>query len=123
MSFILFADDSNVFYSHPNPQSLLSIVNNELKLVQNWINANKLSLNVDKTHYILFSNSLKLLPGNVLIDNTNLIQVQSTKFLGIYIDSDLSWKIHVNYLCKLLSRNTGILNKLKHDFPAHILLS
>ena len=50
-------------------------------------------------------------------------EVESTKFLGIYIDSDLSWKIHVNYLCKLISRNTGILNKLKHEFPTHILLS
>ena len=123
MSFILFADDSNIFFSHQNPQSLLSIVNNELKLVQNWINANKLSLNVDKTHYILFSNSLKSLPGNVLIDNTTLNQVKSTKFLGIYIDSDLSWKIHIDYLCKLISRNTGILYKLKHDFPKQILLS
>ena len=123
MSFILFADDSNIFFSHRNPQSLLSIVNNELKLVQNWINANKLSLNVDKTHYILFSNSLKSLPGNVLIDNTTLNQVKSTKFLGIYIDSDLSWKIHIDYLCKLISRNTGILYKLKHDFPKQILLS
>ena len=123
MSFILFADDSNIFYSHQNPQSLLNIVNNEMKRVQNWINANKLSLNVGKTHYMLFSNKLKSLPGNVLINNTTLSQVESTKFLGIYIDSDLSWKMHFDYLCKLLSRNTGILYKLKHDFPTRILIS
>ena len=123
MSFILFADDTNIFYSHRDPQYLLRTVNSELKRVQAWINANKLSLNVSKTQFMLFSNCIKSLPGNILIDNTNLNQVESTKSLGIYIDSDLSWKIHVNYLCKLISRNTGILNKLKHEFPTHILLS
>ena len=123
LSFILFADDSNIFFSHRNPQILLHTLNEELKLVQAWINSNKLSLNVEKTHYMLFSNSTKALPGNILIDNTSISQVDSTKFLGIYIDSDLSWKVHTNYLCKLLSRNTGILNKLKHEFPSKILLS
>ena len=40
--------------------------------------------------------------------NTEMTQVDCTKFLGLYIDSDLSWKSHINYLSKVLSRNTGI---------------
>ena len=46
LSFICFADDSNVFFSHRDPQTLINIMNNELKLVQSWIHANKLSLNI-----------------------------------------------------------------------------
>ena len=96
-------------------------MNNELKSVQSWIYANKLSLNVDKTHYMLFSNSLQVIPDDVKINDINLTRVDSTKFLGLYIDSDLSWKTHFNFLSKILSRNTGILNKLKHFLPNHIL--
>ena len=92
-----------------------------MKLVQNWIHANKLSLNVNKTQYMVFSNTLKSLPGDIMINNVILQQTECTKFLGIYIDSDLSWKSHIHYLCKLLSRNTGVLYKLKHIFPTGIL--
>ena len=72
---------------------------------------------------MLFSNSLKVPPNHVTINDTNLIQVDNTKFLGLYIDKDLTWKTHINYLCKILSRNTGVLSKLKEYFPTHILLS
>ena len=121
LSFICFADDTNLFFSHRNPNTLTLILNNELTHVQSWIHANKLSLNIDKTHYMLFSNSLQVIPNDIIINDINLKQVDSTKFLGLHIDSDLSWKTHINFLCKILSRNTGILNKLKHFFPSHIL--
>ena len=122
LSFILFADDSNIFYSHRDPQFLLNKVNtHEIKFVQDWICANKLLLNINKSHYMVFSNTVNLLPGHILINNVTLRQIECTKFLGLYIDDDLSWKSHISYLCKLLSRNTGILYKLKEMFPIPIL--
>ena len=48
LSFILFADDSNLFFSHPNPNHLLNIINTESLKVSEWIKANKLSLNLKK---------------------------------------------------------------------------
>ena len=117
LSFICFADDTNLFLSHRNSNTLIHMLNNELKLVQSWIHANKLSLNIDKTHYMLFSNSLNSVSDYVKINGINLNQVYSIKFLGLYIDSDLSWKTHINYLSKILSRNIGILNKLKYFSP------
>ena len=42
LSFILFADDSNLFYSHSNPHTLVNVVNSELEKVTQWIRANKL---------------------------------------------------------------------------------
>ena len=50
----LFANDSNLFFSHKNLQTLESIVNNELSNIHEWICANRLSLNTDKTNYVLF---------------------------------------------------------------------
>ena len=123
LSFLLFADDSNIFYSHRNPKFLLDTINAELHHVAEWIKTNKLSLNLDKTHFMLFSNSLKNLPGNIIFDETPLKQVQNSKFLGIVIDENLSWKPHVNNVCNIISRNIGMINKLKHFFPQTILKS
>ena len=95
LSFILFADDSNLFYSHPDPNVLLRTVNCELKKVAEWIKANKLSLNLKKTKFMLFSNSLDSLPGNVIFDTTTLDEVSSIKFLGVCVDNKLSWKCHI----------------------------
>ena len=75
LSFIFFADDSSVFFSHKNPEILLETVNSELKKVTLWIRANKLSLNLQKTNYMLFSNSLRDLPGGVLFDDAIIVRV------------------------------------------------
>lgn len=54
MLFILFADDSNVFYSHASVETLYQKVNAELKLIAEWFCTNKLMLNLDKANYIIF---------------------------------------------------------------------
>ena len=102
--------------------TLLNTVNSELKCIYEWICCNKLSLNVQKTQSMLFSNSISTLPGNPSLINTPIDLVESTKFLGLFIDNKLSWQKHTTYLCKLLSRNIGIINKFKLTFPSNILL-
>ena len=52
----MFADDTNLFFSHKNIKELFHTFNSELKKVSEWFNAKKLSLNKDKTKYILFHN-------------------------------------------------------------------
>ena len=123
LSFILFADDTSVFFSHKNPNTLVDTVNTELSRIHEWICCNKLSLNVLKTHGMFFSNSISRLPSNVFLNNTPVDIVDSTKFLGLYIDNKLSWKKHATHLSKLLSRNVGIINKLKNIFPSNVLLN
>ena len=61
--FILFADDSTLYVSHKSLDSLITIVNEELENVRKWIISNKLTLNLDKTHYIIFNRN-KILPLN-----------------------------------------------------------
>ena len=122
LSFILFADDTSVFFSHKNPDTLLNTVNSELKCIYEWICCNKLSLNVQKTQSMFVSNSISTLPGNLSLMNTSIDLVESTTFLGLFIDNKLSWKKHTTYLCKLLSRNIGIINKFKLTLPSNILL-
>ena len=100
---------------------LLRTVNCELKKVAEWIKANKLSLNLKKTKCMLFSNSLDSLPGNVTFDTTILDEVSSITFLGVCVDNKLSWKCHINNICKTISRNIGVMNKLKYCLPTSAL--
>ena len=122
LSFLLFADDSNVLLSHPDPNILINTLNIELDKLLQWIRANKLSLNVLKTKCMLFSNSLDILPHNIKLDNTDIEVVSSMKFLGLIIDEKLSWKTHVDGICRTISRNIGIINKVKFYLPTSSLL-
>ncbi len=114
--FILFADDTNIFYSCKSHNDLMKIVNEELLKLSEWFRANKLSLNVKKTNYIIFGNRSKAcfdLNFHITIDNICLERVINTKFLGVFVDEDLNWKYHISQISLKISRNIGVLNKIK----------
>ena len=71
---------------------------------------------------MLFSNSLDILPHNIKLDNTDIEVVTSMKFLGLIIDEKLSWKTHVDGICRTIFRNIGIINKVKFCLPTSSLL-
>ena len=125
LRFILFADDTNLFYSCDDIWKLKEIVNAELAKVLNWFRANKLSLNVKKTNFILFGS--KKIPDtvdkfSVSIDGLLLEQVEYTKFLGIYIDAKLNWKKHIEYIAMKISRGLGALGRVRNILPQNALL-
>jgi hypothetical protein len=87
LHFILFADDTNLFFSSNTYKDLMLTVNMELKKLSEWFRANRLSLNVAKTNYILFGTRRKCLSDTnfAITINENLIErVTFTKFLGVY---------------------------------------
>ena len=123
--FILFADDTNLFFSCNDIWQLNDIVNVELTKVSNWFRANKLSSNVKKTNFILFGN--KRLPNadqkfKVSIDGYLLEQVEHTKFLGVYVDSKLNWKTHIDYVANKISQGLGVLGRVRDILPLNALL-
>jgi hypothetical protein len=126
LSFILFADDTNIFCSHTSFTTLTEIINSELLLVSDWFNANKLSLNCDKTSFILFSSHKKLTPPKeclrLFLNNTVISQVESTKFLGVYIDQHLTWNTHISSISSKIAKNIGIISRISHILPTNICL-
>ena len=52
--FIIFADDTNILFSHKDPIQLENLINIELNEISNWFKLNKLSLNIDKTNFMIF---------------------------------------------------------------------
>ena len=125
LHFILFADDTNLIFSHSILKILIEAVNKELSHLSEWFQANRLSLNVKKTHYIIFGN--KRIPLNEtyqIIFNNNVIErVASTKFLGITVDENLNWKKHILNVSTKVSRSIGIMNRLRYMLPRSTLLT
>jgi len=82
------------FLSHKSLEKLLEIMNAELIKISEWFNANKLSLNSDKTNYIAICSTHKRMTSNntLYINNTPIVYTHSSKFLGVLIDSHLTWK-------------------------------
>ena len=110
----LFADDTNLFTSGKNLKDLNDKVNEELANISIWLKVNKLSLNVKKTHFLVFHNKKKPIEKvEIFIDNKAIDQKNNTKFLGVYIDDKLTWKKHIDHVSKKLSRGIGVICKAR----------
>jgi len=119
--FILFADDTNIFNSHSLIETLINHTNYELGKVADWFQLNKLTLNLDKTNFILFRSYKKSLPysyPNLCIMGTPITQVQSSKFFGVYVDQHLSWKDHIFNISIKIAKNLGILTRISRILPS-----
>ena len=106
---ILFADDTNVFCAGDNQLEIESMLNRELAKLCKWFAANKLSLNLSKTSYILFRNRPPDVDFNMFIDNDRINRVHVTKFPRIFIDDKLNWKHHINTVRSKLSKVAAII--------------
>ena len=90
INIVLFADDTNLFFKHKDVECLANTINAELCNVSNWIRANKLQLNYEKTHMMIFNSHKKDTSRlEIFIDGHPVKNIKTTKFLGISIDNDL----------------------------------
>jgi hypothetical protein len=111
VKFILFADDTNLFYSDNTVDKVESVLNSELKKLCEWFNLNKLSLNVLKTNYMLFGKNKGKHNIAIYMNNSKIDRVSETKFLGVMIDESLTWKSHITYIGNKIAKSIGILYK------------
>ena len=123
LSFYLFADDTNIYYESDSLHELEKTVNKELKKLYLWLNVNRLSLNIDKTNYIIFHPYNKPMKQHITIkiNKKAIIEKEFIKYLGILIDSTLSWKQHISNVSKKISRAIGIMYKLRPFLPLSVM--
>ena len=124
LTFYLFADDTNIYCESDNLYQLQRTVNKELRKVKLWLDVNKLSLNIDKTNFIIFksphhpsSETVSIKIGNCPIKQTRYV-----KFLGVLLDENLSWKYHLTELSKKLARTCGMFFKVRHFLPINVFI-
>ena len=136
LTFYQFADDTSIFFSSKDLNNTVRVLNNELKNISDWLKANKLSLNIDKTKCVYFRKTKYNIGSKIskisdlasnngpLINNDNipiyinnkLIQLSnSVNFLGVVLDNCLGFKDHITNVLHKISRNAGLINKLKYS--------
>ena len=122
LKFFLFADDTSTFLISKDIQELENIYNKELSYVTDWLNANKLTLNVNKSNLIPFKNAKKTAKTlNIKIKGEQIEEKKYTKYLGILIDNKLSWNYHVKHANLKISKGIGILTKLRRYLSKNVL--
>ena len=88
-------------------------------LVQ-WLRANKISLNKDKTELIYFHKVNNTIPTDNMIklNDKKLYPSKKIKYLGVYLDDTLNGNSHCEELIKILNRANGMLAKARHFVPS-----
>ena len=112
----LFADDTSLTVCGKDLDSLIHHINIELPKIYDWLCANKLTLNLTKTKYIIFQPRQKLnsnLHLPLVLAGRPLDHSSSVKYLGLFIDGHLSWHDHIEYICSKISKNINIMTKVK----------
>ena len=122
-STVLFADDTTLSFKCDSPDQFNSISNVEMHKFFLWSSANKLSINLSKTFYMIYSyRNFDDSNFNLVINDYRIEKLNQGLFLGMFIDSKLSYKSHIDYISKKISKSIGILFKLsKNKAPKSIL--
>ena len=118
LNFYLFADDTNLYYESNSLQELEKTINKELNKLYLWLNINRLSLNIDKTNYLIFHPYNKPMKKHmtIKINKKAINEKVYIKYLGVLIDSTLNWKHQISNISKKISRAIGIMYKLRPFF-------
>ena len=109
--FILFADNTNMFYCNNDTNELIQQTNTELDKLNVWFSVNRLSLNIAKTNYMIFGNRALKTFLSIRINKVTINRVEATKFLGVLIDDKLTWKHHISLLKSKLSKCCAVMYK------------
>ena len=120
---LIFADDTNLFVQGKNIRETSEIMNSEMAKILLWLNSNRLLLNIDKTHYMIFHSVMKRISteNSVKIGDKEIERVSNTKFIGVNLDEKLTWEKHILMVKSKVAKGLGILCKARKVFPTSIL--
>ena len=113
----LFADDTNLTFSGCSFPALQNKMSKDLKGIASWLSANRLTLNVLKTDFMVIGSRQRVasLEEDIALSllGTELEKVNSVKCLGVDIDEYLTWDNHMLSIRKKVTRNLGVLRRVK----------
>ena len=122
-NMMMYADDTTI-YCNIDQNVSDEVINMELSKVSQWLAANKLSLNVAKTKFMVFHMHQKAVTYPDLYLNGNKIErVTQFNYLGLILQANLSWNKHISHISLKVSKTIGILNRLKSIYPRKVLLT
>ena len=125
----MYADDTSISYSSSSLEDVNQTLNSELSHLKKWLLGNKLSLNILKTQALVVGSQpkiKKIVDGTVdhpqfFIGDSQVENVDQSKYLGVIIDRSLSWEEHINILRTKVSRAIGFLKYARKFLPQNTL--
>lgn len=125
---ISYADDTALFIEGNSWEQVKDLATKDLTTIKQWLDCNKLSLNVKKSHFITFSCNVTTQPNfnSITIHNNNqceqtlhctcekLTKQEYINYLGLIVDSFLRWNHHIEKICKSIRKSIFIFKKLRH---------
>jgi hypothetical protein len=125
VEYNMYADDTAIYVTGKNGYEIKEKLQRATLYAMEWFGANKLAINESKSYTMLICNSChpdKDFKLNIYANNSPLDQCDTIKYLGVTIDSRLSWSPHINELCKKLSQKVSALKRLSAFIPNALLL-
>ena len=120
---LMYADDTTLFCNMTDTITV-DVINEELSKICDWLDANKLSLNIVKTKYMLYhSINKRVMYPKFKIDNNNIDRITQFNFLGVILHERMSWKQHIEHIRLKIAKTIGIIYRLKSINPSAILLT
>lgn len=122
--YVIYADDTSVFFSGENPDELIRKANEMLAALEGWSKLNALEINAAKTKAIIFRPKGKTVSfcESLTYSSKNIEIVAAFKTLGVWFTEKLLWDVHVNHVCLAVSRFVGLLYRNNCVLPTNIKL-
>lgn len=122
---VMFADDTTIVYCCNDPNKLAKMMQEDIETLHDWFNSNKLTLNIKKTKCMIFhpQQHLKIFTVDLKLNEIQIEQVKSFKYLGLTLQETLHWDMHITAINKKISRMSGILHRLGNSVNETTLIS
>ena len=117
----LFADDTSIQCSSPSVAEIEHLLQKDLNAVHVWMNDNRLKLNTAKSFAMLIGTRQRLCAQkvNLVLDDRSIELVSTTKYLGVKIDSHLSWEQHIDFIVSKARSKLFAIRRMM-PLPQHV---
>lgn len=126
---LAFADDTMLYITGENSDHMVNIMNEDLEIINDWMGDNRLIVNSNKSQYMFFGSEIRLKEINkenikVSINKNILKEATSIKYLGVKMDQNLNFKLHVEYIAGKMAQKIQFINRIsdKIDIKTRSLL-
>ena len=113
----MYADDTHLTFASNNIETINDVMNHDLSNVNTWLTANKLTLNSSKTEFMLIGSRQRLgtydTSPKLIIGGDIIKQASSVKSLGVQIDENLSWNMHIEKIAKKIASGIGVIKRCR----------
>lgn len=107
----MFADDTMIYIISKDLKQAQTKLNIDLKNIERWLSKMKLKINTEKTKYVIINNRQKE-KIKISMQDMEIEQVKTTKYLGIIIDEKLDFKENFDYVCKKMAKKVGFMGRI-----------